>query len=133
MIEPVFTEQMDKPIKPVKAVKPATRKIAYCEISYDRYKLCTVLIITVESTVVSTSVNQPTTLVVKLADNYKVEVTWKKDGQPVNHPVLPDGSLYIVNTSLSDNGEYSVTVTINKRTTVENLQLNVFDLKLLPG
>ena len=86
-----------------------------------------------ESTVVSTSVNQPTTLIVELADDNEVEVTWKKDGKPVNHSVLPDGSLYIVNTSLSDNGEYSVTVTKNKRTTVENLQLNVFDPKLIPG
>ena len=86
-----------------------------------------------ESTVVNTSVNQPTTLIVKLTDNYKVEVIWKKDRQPVNHPVLPDGSLYIVNTSLSDSGEYSVIVTKNKRTTVENLQLTVFDPKLLPG
>ena len=86
-----------------------------------------------ESTVVNTSVNQPTTLIVKLTDNYKVEVIWKKDGRPVNHPVLPDGSLYIVNTSLSDSGEYSVIVTKNKRTTVENLQLTVFDPKLLPG
>ena len=95
--------------------------------------LYTVLLIPVESTVVNTSINQPTTLIVKLTDNYKAEVTWKKDGQPVNHPVLPDGSLYIVNTSLSDNGEYSVSVTKNKRTTVENLQLIVFDPKLLPG
>ena len=86
-----------------------------------------------ESAVVKTSVNQPTTLIVKRSGNYKVEVTWKKNGQPVNHPVLPDGSLYIVNTSLSDSGEYTVIVTKNKRTAVENLQLTVVDPKLPHG
>ena len=86
-----------------------------------------------DSTLVKTSINQPTTLITKLTDRYKVEVTWKRNGQPVNHPVLPDGSLYIVNTSLSDNGEYSVKITRNKRTTVENLQLIVVEPILPPG
>ena len=85
------------------------------------------------STLVKTSINQPTTLITKLTDKYKVEVTWKRNGQPVNHPVLPDGSLYIVNTSLSDNGEYSVKITKNKRTTVENLQLIIVEPTLPPG
>ena len=92
-----------------------------------------ILIIPVESTLVKTSVNQPTTLITKLTDKHKVEVTWKKNGQPVNHPVLPDGSLYIVNTSLSDDGEYSVNITKNKRTVVENLQLIVVEPTLPPG
>jgi len=92
-----------------------------------------VLIIPVESTSVKTSVNQPTTLITKQTDKYKVEVTWKRNGQPVNHQVLPDGSLYIANTSLSDDGEYSVNITKNKRTTVENLQLIVIELTLPPG
>ena len=86
-----------------------------------------------ECTLVKTSINQPTTLITKLTDKYKVEVTWKRNGRPVNHPVLPDGSLYIVNTSLSDNGEYSVKITRNKRTTVENLQLIVVEPTLPPG
>ena len=65
----------------------------------------------VESTEVHTSVDQPTTLVIKLPDDYEAEVVWKKDaGETVSHSVLPDGSLYIVNTDLSDEGEYTVIV-----------------------
>ena len=82
-----------------------------------------------ESTAVKTSVNQPTTLVIKLPDDYKAKVTWKKNGEPVNHPVLPDGSLYIINTNLSDEGEYSVSVKRNAKrkinTIFEKLQLAV--------
>lgn len=72
-----------------------------------------------------TSVNQPTTLVIKLPDNCKVKITWKRNGEPVDHPVLPDGSLYIINTKLSDEGEYSVTAKRNQSTIFEKLQLTV--------
>ena len=89
--------------------------------------------ISVETTAVKTSVNQPTTLVVKLTDSDKVEVIWKKDGQPVKHPILSDGSLYISNTNLSDEGKYTVIVKKNESNVVENLQLNVFDPQLPPG
>ena len=80
-----------------------------------------------------TSVDQPTTLVVGLPDDCKAEITWKKDGEPINHPVLTDGSLYIPNTHSSDKGVY--TVNINKKDGVvsENLQLTVNDPKLPPG
>lgn len=88
---------------------------------------------TVETAVVETSANQPTTLIVRLADNYKVQVTWKKDGRRVKHSVLPDGSLYITNTALTDKGEYTMTVQKNKGTVVENLNLRVFDPRLPPG
>ena len=89
--------------------------------------------ITVETTAVKTSVNQPTTLVVKLTNSDKVEVNWKKDGQPVKHPALSDGSLYISKTNLSDEGKYTVIVKKNESSVVENLQLNVFDPQLPPG
>ena len=94
---------------------------------------CSSGITTVETTIIETSVNQPTTLVVRLAGNYKVQVTWKKDGRLVKHSVLPDGSLYIANTTLNDKGEYTVTVQKNKTTVVENLKLRVFDPRLPPG
>ena len=60
-----------------------------------------------------TSVDQPTTLVVGLPDDCKAEITWKKDGEPINYPVLTDGSLYIPNTHTTDKGVY--TVNINKK------------------
>ena len=86
-----------------------------------------------ETVVVETSVNQPTTLVVRVVDNCKVRVTWKKDGRLVKHSVLPDGSLYISNTTLNDKGEYTVTVKKNEGTVVENLKLSVFNPRLPPG
>ena len=80
-----------------------------------------------------TSVDQPTTLIFKLPDDYEAEVIWKKDkGEPVNHPVLPDGSLYIINTDLSDDGEYTVIVSGEDSVGFEKLQLTVFDPQL-PG
>jgi len=88
----------------------------------------------VESTEVKTSVDQPTTLVIKLPDDYKADITWKRDGgEPVNHPVLLDGSLYIINTELSDEGEYTVIVSGNDSVGFEKLQLSVVDLQLPIG
>ena len=86
-----------------------------------------------ETTIVETSVNQPTTLIVKPTENDVIQISWTKDGQPVKHPVLPDGSLYISNTSSSDKGEYTVIVKDNESTVVENLQITVFDPQLPPG
>ena len=81
-----------------------------------------------------TSVDQPTTLVIKLPDDYNGEVAWKKDkGEEVNHPVLPDGSLYIVNTDLTDQGEYTVVVSGDDSVGFEKLQLTVVDLQLPAG
>lgn len=86
-----------------------------------------------ETSIVETSVNQPTTLVVKPTENDTIQISWTKDGQPVKHPVLPDGSLYISNTSSSDKGEYTVIVKENESTVVENLQITVFDPQLPHG
>ena len=87
----------------------------------------------VESTVVKTSVGQPTTLVIELPDADMPEVTWKKDAEPVNHPVLPDGSLYIINTDHSDEGEYTVIINRKESTAFENLQLSVINPQLPTG
>ena len=88
-----------------------------------------------ETAIVETSVNQPPTLVVRMTNNIncKVRVTWKKNGRLVKHPVLPDGSLYITNTTLNDKGEYTVTVKGKEGTDVENLKLSVFNPRLPPG
>ena len=80
-----------------------------------------------------TSVNQPTTLVIKLPDNCDSEAIWKKSsGEPVSYPVLPDGSLYIANTDLSDEGEYTVIISGEDSVGVEKLQITVVDPQL-PG
>jgi len=87
----------------------------------------------VESTEVKTSVGQPTTLVIGLPDAHLPEITWKKDGEPVNHPVLPDGSLYIINTDHSDEGQYTVIINRKECTAFENLQLTVVNPQLPNG
>ena len=74
-----------------------------------------------------TSVGQPTTLFVELPYADDSEISWKKDGKPVTHPVLADGSLYIANTKLSDQGDYTVTATGTDNTTSENVQLKAVD------
>ena len=76
---------------------------------------------------VITSVGQPTTLFVELPYADDSEISWKKDGKPVTHPVLADGSLYIANTKLSDQGDYTVTATGTDNTTSENVQLKAVD------
>ena len=60
---------------------------------------------------VITSVNQPTTLFIETTGNPPAEIEWSKDGCPVNHPIMSDGSLYIMHTEPSDQGEYTVTAT----------------------
>ena len=80
-----------------------------------------------------TSIDQPTTLVIKLPDDHEAEIIWKRDkGDPVTHPMLPDGSLYIVNTDLNDEGEYTVIISGEDSVGFEKLQLTVFDPQL-PG
>ena len=60
---------------------------------------------------VTTSVNQPTTLFIETTGNPPAEIEWSKDGSPVNHPIMSDGSLYIMHTEPNDQGEYTVTAT----------------------
>ena len=62
---------------------------------------------------VRTSVGQPTTLPLDIPDVMEDNVIWLKDGQQSPHTVLKDGSLYISRTELSDQGEYTVMVTID--------------------
>ena len=60
---------------------------------------------------VITSVNQPTTLFTETTGNPPAEMEWSKDGSPVNHPIMSDGSLYIMHTEPSAQGECTVTAT----------------------
>ena len=82
---------------------------------------------------VVTSAGQPTTLFVELPYADESEITWKKDNKPSNYPVLPDGSLYISNTNLSDSGVYTVTATGTDSTMSEKLHLEVINPQLPSG
>ena len=79
---------------------------------------------------VTTSVGQPTTLFIELPYADDSEITWQKDRKLVSHPVLPDGSLYIANTKLTDQGDYIVTAAATDSTTSESLKLIVIDPKM---
>ena len=89
--------------------------------------------IKMESSDLRTSVGQPTTLMIALPDIHRPTITWKKDGQTVNHPVLSDGSLYIVNTTLSDQGRYIVTVNSDGSTESATVQLTVINPQMPTG
>ena len=67
--------------------------------------------ITIQENKIKTSVGQPTTLHVTVAGNPMPEVSWSKDGEPINHLILEDNSLYIRNTTQNDQGCYTVTAT----------------------
>jgi len=79
---------------------------------------------------VITSAGQPTTLFVELPYADESEITWMKDDKPSNYPVLPDGSLFITNTKLSDGGVYTVTATGANNSMSETLHLKVINPQL---
>ena len=89
--------------------------------------------IKMENSELRTSVGHQITLMIALPDIHRPTITWKKDGQPVNHPVLSDGSLYIVNTIFSDQGRYIVTVSSEGSTESATLLLKVINPQMPSG
>ena len=82
---------------------------------------------------VVTSVGQPTTLCIQIYCANISEITWKKDGIPVKHPIFPDGSLYIANTDVNDQGNYIVIANNDGSAASECIQLKVVDPQLPPS
>ena len=74
---------------------------------------------------VVTSAGQPTTLSIEPGGNPPPEVQWFKDGNPVTHHILSDGSLYMSNTSLQDSGNYTVKVTNSTGQSQEVIRVDV--------
>ena len=79
-----------------------------------------------------TSVGQPTTLYIEAKGNPMPEITWKKDGDPINHPLLLDGSLYIHSTTMSDEGSYTVTASSSEGESSETIELIVLNPQFVP-
>ena len=87
-----------------------------------------VLLISTSEDEVRTSVGQPTTLHVTVGKDPLPEISWTKDGEPVNHLILSDGSLYILNTIHDDEGKYTVTATTSAGISASrNIQLVVLN------
>ena len=79
---------------------------------------------------VMTSVGQPTTMCAQISCTNVSGITWRKDGMPVKHQIFTDGSLYIANTDVDDQGNYTVIVNNDGNAVSECIQLKVVDPKL---
>lgn len=79
---------------------------------------------------ITTSVGQPTTLFVDIPH---FEITWKKEMLAIKHQVLPGGSLYITDTQLDDQGDYTMTAVDNKSVVSMKFQLKVINPQMCTG
>ena len=80
-----------------------------------------------------TSTGQLTTLFVEIPFPDESEITWQKDGLPVKHPVLPNGSLYITDTHLNNQGDYTMTAIDTNSVTSIRVQLQVINPQMPTG
>lgn len=79
--------------------------------------------LTIQCAEVYTSVGQPTVLLCESGGTPTPEITWSKSGQTLSEPdyfKLSDGSLYINNTRLRDEGHFVVRAS-NSAGTVEEV------------
>ena len=76
---------------------------------------------------VKTSVGQPTTLHVTVGGDPVPEISWTKDGEPIDHPILTDGSLYISDTIDNDQGSYLMTANNSEGKCSKMIQLVVLN------
>ena len=79
---------------------------------------------------VTTSIGQPTTLFVELPYSDQSEIIWKKNGELVSHLLLSDGSLYIADTGLADQGDYTVAATGTEDSSPDIVRLTVINPQL---
>ena len=82
----------------------------------------------IQSAEVFTSVGQPTILLCEATGNPAPEVIWSKDGRTLQGPqykILSDGSLYIMDTDLKDDGRYTVSAYNDGGTVEESLRVVV--------
>ena len=89
-------------------------------------------VVNIKEQEVKISVGQPTTLYIEARGNPPPEITWTKNGSPVNDPLLQNGSLYIHSTTPSDQGTYTVTATSDEVSTSETIKLVVLNPQYVP-
>ncbi|XP_065917231.1 uncharacterized protein [Dysidea avara] len=91
-------------------------------------------VVNIKEQEVKTSVGQPTTLYIEAHGNPPPEISWTKNGLPVNDSLLlQNGSLYIHSTTHSDQGTYTVTATGDEGSTSEAIKLLVLNPQHVPS
>ena len=92
-------------------------------------QICIAPYINVTDENVTTSANQPTTLCITAGGFPPSDIEWYKDNDsdPVNNPILLDGSLYIVYTTPDDAGCYTVKATNSVDSVVKNITVSVLE------
>ena len=82
----------------------------------------------VQTPEVFTSIGQPTILLCEASGTPSPEVLWSKDGRTLQGPeykILADGSLYILETNLKDDGQYVVSAYNDGGTVEEGVKVVV--------
>lgn len=90
---------------------------------------CTVApTLAIQSAEVFTSVGQPTILLCEVNGTPAPEIIWSKDGRTLQGPqykILADGSLYVLDTDLKDDGHYVVSAYNDGGTVEESVRVVV--------
>ena len=84
-------------------------------------------VISISEEEVKTSIGQPTTLHITVGGDPTPEINWTKNGDPIDHLVLQDSSLYIRPTTADDQGRYTVTATNSRGKSSKMIQLVVLN------
>ena len=103
----------------------------YCN-SYFFDCILLVPVITINEEEVKTSLGQPTTLQITVTEHPIQEINWTKNGDPIDHVILQDNSLYISPTTEDDQGGYIVTATNTVGKSSKTIQLIVLDPQFVP-
>ena len=133
------TIKKDNPLYETVLEKVVSGKLNTCKLIcmyniYYVYCYTTVPVVTVSEEEVRTSLGQPTTLHTTVKGNPTPEINWtKNDGDPVDHLILQDGSLYINPTTEDDRGRYTVMATNSEGKSNKSIKLVVLNPQFLPS
>ena len=133
------TIKKDNPLYETVLEKVVSGKLNTCKLIciyniYYVYCYITAPVVIVSEEEVRTSVGQPTTLHITVKGNPMPEINWtKNDGDPVDHLILQDGSLYINPTTEDDQGRYTMTATNSEGKSSKSIKLVVLNPQFVPS
>ena len=90
-------------------------------------------LINVSEEEIKSSIGQPTTILITVKGHPMPDISWTKNGNPVDHRVLADSSLYISPTTKDDQGRYTVTATNSEGKSSKSIQLVVLNPQFIPS